>query len=268
MLLKLFVPTYEDSLIHEIIEMKDDRGNLVKEMYVPMSPYTELIIYKNRDKSIKACKFARGFLKTPSTETFDIKLASGFHFVVLRLKPFALYSIFGEKCLNKKNLILEIEGNVIFEELIDRLYGNMWLDEKAVKSIIGFLSSLSLKAPHESSLELAQHLAFNTVSPIYQYQELNKAEIHKINKFFTKEFGISPKQYQKIWRENKLESFFSKNNISARVLGSKFILKRSFVELDIEFFNAYSTLYFSRLKEMYLQNILSITRESPLLLAD
>lgn len=253
----------EDLTFFEIIEFKDSPSNKLRDLYIPMNPYIELVINRTQGAFIKRCASSRGFIKTPHTNTLEIKLQPDYHFIVIRLKPTIFYQLFGEKGMLKKNMIQPIDDLPFFTNLQDIFFGTDEIDESKIFQLDSYIKSKLKFVVSPSTIALLNGLPINTMAPIYQVYEELGIDMQKYQKVFTKEVGISPKQFQIICRENKLEAFFSQRNSQVQLIHSRLKCKKRILGLELELSSPYATVAYARFRDQCLFNNLKNGVEEP-----
>ncbi len=220
-----------------------------QDLYVPMCPFPELVLFKYSENPFRKCDMPRGIFKKPTSDIYELKLNKVFDFVVIRLNPTFIYQTFGNNWPDSKEKAFSIKGINVFEELHECIYLNDGINEATIKMMNQVIQN-NLKNPISDSTEILLHqIPKETISPIYSIFQEFQLDQNKAYKIFNKEVGLSPKQYQKIWRELKLESFFSQRSPHVALEKTRFILKKRIAEMEFVFRSPFASLAYMPLRD-------------------
>lgn len=252
------LPITDNEVFSEIFEFEDYQENELYDLYLPMNPNYELILFRNYNTTFKNGTSKKGIIRAPYTKACETRLNKGYHFVVIRLKPTVFYRIFGDNLKLQKNEMINIDGINVFEDIQDMLFGREEIEETTLQKIENKLKAFMKFKVHKEVLSLLKTLPMDTMVPIFQiFQDLGLDQ-QRYQKLFSREVGVSPKQYQIIIRENKLEAFFSEYNPHIKLRNFKLKNKKSIIQMEIELLSAYASVAYTRLRDSCIASKMSV----------
>lgn len=258
------LPITDNEVFLEIFEFEDYNENELYDLYLPMNPNYELILFRNYNTTFKNGTSKKGIIRAPYTKACETRLNKGYHFVVIRLRPTVFYRIFGENLKLQKNEWINIDGINVFEEIQDMLFGKEEIDDTTLLKIENKLKTYMKYKVHKEVISLLKTLPMDTMVPIFQvFQDLGLDQ-QRYQKLFSREVGVSPKQYQIIIRENKLEAFFSEYNPHIKLINYKWKNKKSIFRMEIELLSAYASVAYTRLRDRCIASKMSVENSESL----
>ena len=252
------LPIVENEVLSEVFEFADYKDNELYDLYLPMNSNYELILFRNYNTTFKGGTSKKGIIRAPYAKACETRLNKGYHFVVIRLKPTVFYKIFGDNLKLQKNEMINIDGINVFEEIQDMLFGSEEIDDTTLNKIETKLKSYMKYKVHKEDYNLLKALPLDTMVPIFQiFQDLGLDQ-QRYQKLFSREVGVSPKQYQIIIRENKLEAFFSEYNPHIKLINFKWKNKKSIIQMEIQLLSAYASVAYTRLRDSYIASKVTV----------
>lgn len=258
------LPTSTNEFYSEIFEFEDYKGNPLYDLYLPMNSNFELILFRNYNATFKNGKSKKGIIRAPYTKACETRLIKGYHFVVIRIKPTVFYKIFGDNLKLPNNQFVNIDGLNLFEEIQDMLFGTEEIDDMILNKIESKIKSNFKYTIHQEVLSLLELLPQDTMVPVFKIFEELGFDQQRFQKLFSREVGVSPKQYQIIIRENKLEAFFSAFNPHIKLINSKWKNRKSLIQLEIQLLSPYASVAYTRLRDTYIAKKFSVENQDSL----
>lgn len=198
-------------LIKEIREIKADADEPVLTHFVPPMGYPEIIFYIGKQNQIKNSAARRGLVKGQFNIPQKIDFIPSYHFLSVVLHPYGLkqmLSIAGDTLVNG---LLDIEDIPLTAQMMRLIDERQVVDVELIAEMERLMRQYTWQTISETTLHfirLVETREENTIGSILKAEGMS---IRTLQRKFKQEVGLTPKEYLRIRRMNKVESAMSGN---------------------------------------------------------
>lgn len=208
---KIYKIENPDSCISEIIEIKSNTATDSLTHFVPPLGNPEIILYAGQSHQIKNVTCANGFIKGQYTVPQKIDFIPGYHFLSIRLRPYGLKRLFNINATELINSVIAIENHPTSEILYSYFKSFNKIDIPFLKSLVSLTVQHAIYPVSQSTIEFLRLASEKEVKTIKTTAFDNGIGLRTLQRNFKNEVGLSPKEYLRIKRMNKIEEKLSQN---------------------------------------------------------
>lgn len=198
-----------DSCISQIVEVKSDAATDTLTHFVPPFGSPEIILFIGQTHQIKNVAFANGVIKGLYNNSQKIDFIPNYHFLTIRLQPFALKQLFNINATELINSVMDIRNHPIGNDLLDFLNTSGNLDVSLAKVLVSWIDHSAVYPVSTSTkafIKIASDTSYHTVKDLVFQSGIG---LRTLQRNFKKDVGLSPKEYLRIKRLNAIEQKMS-----------------------------------------------------------
>lgn len=198
-------------LIKEFREIKADAGDPVLTHFVPPMGYPEIIFYIGEPYQIKNTKARRGFVKGQFNTPQKIDFIPGYHFLAIVLHPYGLKQLLNIAGGTLVNGLLDMEDIPLTAQIMHLLAEKEAVDAALIGKMEHLMRQYTWQTISETTLSFVKLVETSSESTIHLLLKKEGVGIRTLQRKFKQEVGLTPKEYLRIRRMNKVESAISDN---------------------------------------------------------
>lgn len=208
-------------VIQEIREIVSDKNDDTLIHFVPPMSNPEIIFYIGNKPQIKNVEIINGLIKGQYVTPQKINLSPGYHFLSIVLHPFGLKQVFNLNASDFVNAVLDIKEYPLTVCLMELIQSKIKIDVSVIKKITDTIGQYPTYSVSESTIEFIRLVEQKDENNIAQLIKDKGIGLRTLQRNFKKDVGLTPKEFLRINRMNKIERQI-KGNIDAMQIVANF----------------------------------------------
>lgn len=209
--MKISIFRYSDfhPVIKEFREIRADADDPVLTHFVPPMGYPEIIFYVGKQHQIKNTEARRGLVKGQFNIPQKIDFIPGYHFVSIVLHPYGLKQLLNIAGDTLVNGILDIEDIALTSQMMRLLVEKQAVDMELIIQMEHLMRQFGWQTISETTQHFVKLVETSSENTLHLLLKKEGVGLRTLQRKFKQEVGLTPKEYLRIRRMNKVESAIS-----------------------------------------------------------
>ena len=198
-------------VIQEIRVIQSDNDADVLTHFIPPLGNPELLFYVGLTNQIINTSCKKGFIKGQYTSTQKIDFIPNYNFISVCLYPYGLKQLFNVNASDFLNTVVDIEEHPLTNSLADLFQNIKEIDVSIIQQLSEKIEAFLLYPVSAITQEFVNTATNDNIS--HSVQDIAKEKglgLRTLQRNFKSEVGITPKEYLRFIRMNRIEQRLKK----------------------------------------------------------